>query len=126
MRKEINLDLKKLGIAIDMWDSIPVELKRGDPTDKFKVFCESLKKLENITANKRDVKFNIEYEDNKGTIFVTIDGYVSMLKDDIAILTEVMNEVDVFSICCLSNDQIEIELCFNDVFESKLDMNKNK
>lgn len=118
--------IKEIGVALEAWESIPMSMRRGDPTKRFKVFCDSLKKLEEIPANESYVKFEADYDDNRGTIIITIDGYVSMLKEEIAILTEVMNEVDVFSICCLTNDKIKIALCFNDVFESKLRNNSSK
>ncbi|MDD4366420.1 MAG: hypothetical protein PHV38_01945 [Eubacteriales bacterium] len=126
-RKEIILDLiKEIGVALEAWDSIPMSMRRGNPTKRFKVFCDSLKKLEEIPANESYVKFEADYDDNRGTIIITIDGYVSFLKNEITTLINVMSEVDAFSICCLTNDKIEIALCFNDVFESKLRNNSSK
>ena len=47
--------IKEIGVALEAWESIPMSMRRGDPTKRFKVFCDSLKKLEEILVCPRSL-----------------------------------------------------------------------
>ncbi|MEA4923569.1 MAG: hypothetical protein VB031_09525 [Eubacteriaceae bacterium] len=111
-------DIKMIGRALEEWDRLPLEYRRGGPNEKFREFGTCVNELEEIiNADDPDVrgKLSIEYVDRSGCIMIR--NYTHQISGPA--MRKFCDILSKFDMACIDSDleYTTIELKMNCIFD---------